>query len=245
MHPMLRRWGRGRTPRLANDERAVIEAIESARARLEASSESVETIDYGAGPGGMRTDEEMERGVPVIRNLGELCRSSSKPSHAARLLFRLVRERRPDRCLELGTCLGISAAYQAAALDLNGRGSLITMEGAPALAERAGILLDELGLGSRVDIRVGRFVDLLPDVLQSARFDLAFVDGHHDENATLDYFRRIVPAMRAGGLLVFDDIGWSDGMARAWRVIRSDPSVEQDSERLGFGLAVVRSVVDE
>jgi predicted O-methyltransferase YrrM len=236
---MWRLWGRGRTPRLTDDERAVIEDIEAARARLEASNEPIETVDYGAGPDGARTIEEMARGVPVTRNLGELCRTSSKPPEAARLLFRLVRERQPERCLELGTCLGISAAYQAAALDLNGRGSLTTLEGAPALGERARTLLDELGLGSRVEIRVGRFVDLLPDVLQGVRLDLAFVDGHHDEGATLDYFQQIAPAMNGGGVLVFDDIGWSDGMARAWRTIRSDAAVKKSSERLGFGLVVV------
>ena len=229
-----------RAQKLSDEEQTVIRRIEAARAELERSDAEIETIDYGAGPDGSRTADEMARGVRVMRGVSELCRSSSKPPDAARLLFRLVRERRPGRSLELGTCLGISAAYQAAALELNGQGSLITLEGAPAVAARARSLLEELGLGRRVEVLVGRFVDLLPGLVERHRFDFAFIDGHHDEAATVDYFRRIRPAMSSGGLLVFDDIEWSDGMRRAWRTIRSDSHVAKSSTRQGLGLAALR-----
>jgi len=217
-----------------------MQRIEAARAQLEASLEEVEIVDYGAGPDGTRTSEEMVRGVRVRRAVAEVCRSSSKPPAAAALLFDLVRRRRPEKCLELGTCLGISAAYQAAALTLNKRGSLITLEGAPALAERAGKVLDELGLAERVDVRVGRFRDLLPAAVGAGPFDLAFVDGHHDEAATLEYFREIAPVISSNGMMVFDDIGWSKGMQAAWRTIRSDQAIASSRQQAGFGLVVLK-----
>src|SRR5215207_7343847 len=38
----------------------------------------------------------------------------SKSGRSGQLLFRLVREFAPASCLELGTCIGVSAAFQAA-----------------------------------------------------------------------------------------------------------------------------------
>lgn len=72
----------------------------------------------------------------------------------------------------------------------------------------------------------GRFQDTLPGALRElGRVDMAFVDGHHDEHATAAYFQQIVPHVPAGGVLVFDDIEWSEGMRRAWRAVRSDRRV--------------------
>ena len=53
------------------------------------------------------------------------------------LLFKLIREFKPLNSVELGTCLGISGAYQAAAQKLNKSGRLITLEGAKSLASLA------------------------------------------------------------------------------------------------------------
>jgi predicted O-methyltransferase YrrM len=77
--------------------------------------------------------------------VGERCLSSKSPLGAL-VLFHLMREFKPRRCLELGTNLGISAAYQAAALRLNGGGELDTIEGAPAIAALARAHLASLQL---------------------------------------------------------------------------------------------------
>jgi predicted O-methyltransferase YrrM len=230
-----------RSRRLAPEERALIELIEAERAALERSDEELEYLDFGAGPSGEtgRSAEEMKRGTPVTRRVGELCGTASKPPNAARMLFELIRERQPEACLELGTCLGISAAYQAAALELNGWGTLYTIEGAAPLAERAGALLDRLGLGGRVELRTGKFLDVLPDVLARREFDFAFVDGHHDERATLDYFELIRPRMRGQSVMAFDDVDWSDGMRRAWEAIRSSEAVASSWTRNGVGFVTL------
>ena len=68
----------------------------------------------------------------------------------------------------MGTAVGISAAYQAAALALNGRGTFTTLEGAEPLADIARDNLRRLGLGM-VEVVVGRFEDTLDAVL--AHFD--------------------------------------------------------------------------
>jgi predicted O-methyltransferase YrrM len=110
-------------------------------------------------------------------------------------------------------------------LELNGAGTLVTLEGAPAIADLARGHLGRLGLG-RAEVVVGRFQDTLPGVLAARRpVDYVFVDGHHDEHATLGYFEQLLPFLADSALLVFDDIAWSDGMRRAWTAIARDPRV--------------------
>ncbi|HSE28269.1 MAG TPA: class I SAM-dependent methyltransferase [Gemmatimonadales bacterium] len=200
--------------------------IERLRAELDASAAPVLRLDYGAGsPGARRTAAEMLAGVETPDTLGHISRLTSKPPFWCRVLFQLVRHARPVTCLEMGTSVGISAAYQAAALELNASGSLVTLEGAPAVAEIAAANLRRLGL-DRSEVVVGRFQDTLPGLLEARQpVDYVFVDGHHDQQATLAYFELLLPALAGAALLVFDDIAWSDGMRRAWSALSRDHRV--------------------
>lgn len=119
--------------------------------------------------------------------------------------------------------MGVSASYQGAALELNGFGRLVTIEGRPEVAAIASRTIASLALGSHVDARVGWFAEVLDDVLSEIDdLDYAFIDGHHEGAATLDYFRRISPRLEGGGIVVIDDIAWSNDMRAAWDAIRSD-----------------------
>lgn len=141
----------------------------------------------------------------------------------------------------MGTCVGISAAYQATALRLNGGGRLFTLEGASPLARIATRTLSELGL-DQVTVVQGRFQDTLETVLrENAPVDVVFVDGHHDEQATLRHFEQVRPHLSAGALLVFDDIRWSGGMARAWRAVAESPDTALAVDLGSLGLCVARA----
>lgn len=222
------------------EERDWIVRIERLRAELDASDAPVMRLDYGAGsPGAGRTAEQMLAGVETADTIGNVSRLTSKPPFWGRVLFQLVRHTRPASCVEMGTSVGISAAYQAAALELNGSGTLVTLEGAPAVAELARAHLGRLGLG-RTEVVVGRFQDTLPGVLEACQpVDYVFVDGHHDEQATLGYFERMLPFLAEAALLVFDDIAWSDGMRRAWGALARDPRVATAVELGMVGLCLV------
>jgi predicted O-methyltransferase YrrM len=172
-------------------------------------------------------------------SIGELCRAASKSPLWTLLLFEIVRACRPTRCLELGTCLGISAAYQAAALQLNGRGLLVSLEGSEPRARLARQNLRKLGLDDATVV-TGRFQDLLPEVLEEhAPFDYVFIDGHHQEDATLSYFDRIAPCLSPGAIVVLDDIGWSAGMQRAWQAVRTRDGVAASIDLFLVGICVI------
>ncbi len=208
---------------LSAESREWISRIELVRARLNASTREIARVDFGAGSSSdTRSVQTMEQGVVVMETLGELSRNASKSPFWCRFLFALVRGIAPESGIEMGSALGISAAYQAAAFHLNRRGRFATLEGAPTLADEARSNLRALGLDG-VDVVVGRFVDTLPGVLTARRpLDYVFVDGHHDGDATVEYFEMLIPHLAPRAFVVFDDIAWSDGMRQAWSRISRD-----------------------
>jgi predicted O-methyltransferase YrrM len=147
------------------------------------------------------------------------------------VLMRLVRELAPRSCVELGTGLGISTAYQAAALELNGDGRLSTLDVSPERAAIAEQGLSELGL-DRAEVRVGRIEEELAEVLGSlSPVEYALVDAEHTEEATLGYFAALIPHLAENAVVVFDDIPWTNELRRTWRAIRRNDRVS-----LGIGL---------
>ncbi len=223
-------------------EAAWMQRIEVLRAALQASDVRVSFRDYGAGTRLPATTERTPGDAPyrvVTRRVRDVCRSSAPP-HEARVLFHLVRRFRPARCLELGTCLGLSAAYQAAALALNGRGRLVTLEGGAALARLAERHLEGLGLRN-VEVVTGRFAETLPGVLAAhGPFGYVFIDGHHDPAALRAYVHGLTPHLADEAVLVFDDLFWTTGMRRAWRAVAADAGIGTTADLLAFGVCLYR-----
>mgnify|MGYP000079522577 FL=1 len=93
------------------------------------------------------------------------------------------------------------------ALSLNKAGKIVTIEGVKTLAKYAEQNIETIGL-ENVRVVAGRFQDVLDEVLnESSPIDFAFIDGHHDEKATMRYFEQIIPFLsNQPRVLVFDDI---------------------------------------
>ena len=53
--------------------------------------------------------------------------------------------------------------------------------------------------------------------------DLFFNDGHHDRDAVINYFEKVLPYLSKNAVIVIDDISWSPGMKSAWMEIENDP----------------------
>lgn len=213
-------------------ERRWLDAIESVRAELLASSD---TIDVRiAELTGDRSDERV-----VVENVAHACGRSKDPRWCV-LLFELVRKLRPATSVELGTGLGISSAYQGAALELNERGRLVTLEAVEGHVAIARESFKRLGLG-RVDARHGRFEDLLSRVMSDhAPVNLVFVDGNHTQEATLRYAETIKPFLAEGAVVIYDDISFSDEMERAWETLAGDADIGVAIDFGPLGLCVYR-----
>jgi predicted O-methyltransferase YrrM len=155
-------------------------------------------------------------------------------------LMRLLRELCPRSCLELGTGFGISAAYQAAALELNGAGTLTTLEAADQWAGIAQQGLSTMELDARVELELGPIADTLQGVLKrTAPVDYALLDAEHTERATVEQFDALVPHLSATAVVVVDDIAWSKEMRSAWRTISRRERISIPLGLRRVGIAVV------
>jgi predicted O-methyltransferase YrrM len=157
-----------------------------------------------------------------------------------RFLMRMVRELSPRSCLELGTGFGISAAYQAAALELNGAGTLTTVERIEGLAAVAEEGFSRLGLEDRIELRIGATDDWLGGVLHGmGEIDYAFLDADHTAEGTLAHFTALLPYLREGAIVVLDDINWTEGMRRAWKSIAGNQRVSGTLKLRRVGIVVI------
>lgn len=224
---------------LGPQESTWVASIERRRRELLVSREPLLVTDFGAGVAADQYSESEQRaGVSSTITVGEACRAS-KPKPWASLLLRLTREFRPTSILEMGTCVGISGSYIAAAMTINGAGHLYTLEGAESVADVARRTFGQLGLSALVDVITGPFHRTLKPTLEKVgTIDMIFVDGHHDGPATVRYFETVKPHLSESAIVVFDDLTWSDGMAQAWKTISADSTLRQAIGLGAMGIAL-------
>ena len=101
-------------------------------------------------------------------------------------------------------------------------------------------------ISERFEVLHGLFDTMLDKLLKSGKkYDLAFIDGQHEEQATIFYANKIKRLMKPGGTILFDDIFWSEGMSRAWETIKTD---DEFASLIGLrtrGIAILRSNNEE
>src|SRR5690606_25194025 len=148
----------------------------------------------------------------------DIARTSLKPPRHARTLFRLARWFRPEQVLELGTSLGITTLYLAKGAD---EGMVTTIEGCPQTHRIAQEHFERLGQRNITPL-LGSFRARLPEALQRMeRLDLAFLDGNHAKEPTLDYFEQCLERSHNDTVIVLDDIHWSREMEEAWETVKA------------------------
>ena len=215
---------------ILNDKRHYysFDHIERLREELRRDNRKVSMDDQGAGS--ISTKED-------TRTISSIVSHAAKSPTIGRLLFRMISYYKPVTVLELGTSLGISAAYMASA-NLSLR--LITIEANRELSEIAQQNMHYLSL-KNVCVRNGGFDELLQPVLNDVnKVDCAFIDGNHRLEPTLRYFHQIIPFTDNNSFLIFDDIHWSREMEDAWAEIKIHPSVTCSIDLFFIGIVFFR-----
>lgn len=118
-----------------------------------------------------------------------------------KLLHLLARAHGSRRVLEIGTLGGYSAIWLGRAVGPAGRVLTIELEAAHAEVARAN--LERAGLTEVVEVRVGRALEVLPE-LQGDPFDLVFIDA--DKPSNPEYFAWAMRLTRPGALIVVDNV---------------------------------------
>ena len=133
------------------------------------------------------------------------------------LLYHLVREYQPEKCLEVGMAYGLSALHICQALSENEKGTHIAID---PLQEKhfksIGLLnMERAGFSDLFSFHQQRSDDALAAfALQGASFDLAFIDGSHLFDYVIVDFFYVDRMLAKNGLIVFDDL-WMPAVRKA------------------------------
>jgi predicted O-methyltransferase YrrM len=227
------------TGQLHPRDRAVASRVEALRRHLaDRGSMTVEEYAHGQHPEAERSPWGVER-----HTFQEIATRVSVPMSFGLFLYLCAAGFEARRILELGSCAGISGCYLASAPSCT---EFVTLEVSPAMAELARDNLNSVTRNATVinaDFEKG-----LPAVIgpETAPFDLVWIDGHHEKDATLRYFAQLRGHVSRGGLMLFDDINWTPQMHEAWDLIRVWPgfSVTLNTNRLGMAV-IKRPAEDE
>jgi predicted O-methyltransferase YrrM len=187
--------------------------IESTRKRLLHNTKSIDFQDHGAGS---RTLNQTKR------KISDIARHSISSPEKCRVLFNIAHYYQCKKILELGTSLGISSSYLAAA---NSSAFVYSIEGDEQISKIAQQTHRQVGL-ENIHVICGTFENKLDEVLNlMSTPDLIYLDGHHTLEATLKYFTKTIQHTHNQSIIILDDIYWSSGMQEAWNVISQSEKV--------------------
>lgn len=190
---------------------------------------------------------------PLIKELVEA--SSQELEHidmisgkvVGRFLAMMVRISGAKRVLEIGTFSGYSALSMAEALPIDGK--LITCEYNERYEGLARTFFAKSDHGKKITLKMGTALETLESLQGRESFDLAYLDA--DKVNYPEYYKKIIPMLSAGGILVVDNVLWSstvlhpeDEKAEAIdqlnKMIAQDDRVEQVLLTVRDGLTLVR-----
>lgn len=210
--------------------------IEGRRALLLDCADTIDVVDYGSAGS--------PEGTPVKHRICDIARTHLESPRMAQVLFRLVnfltqKQHRPLQILELGTSFGITTAYLASA---DSRNSVITYEGSNAVLRIAQGVWRALKM-ENIEWVEGNIDDTLfasnPAQSPAQRLDLAYVDANHTFDATMRYVDHLLSRMDEKGIVVIDDIHYSEAMEQAWNALKADPRVTTSMDLYAMGMLFV------
>lgn len=162
------------------------------------------------------------------------------------LLRLLVRLSVARRVLEIGLFTGYSALTMAEALPEDGE--LLSCDINPVTTEIARSFFARSPHGRKIEVHLGPALDTL-DSLRGQAFDLAFLDA--DKETYPAYYEKLLDLLRAGGLLIADNVLWSGrvlapekatdrALAAFNERVARDPRVEHVLLAVRDGVMVIR-----
>lgn len=199
-------------------------ALDNYRKSLLKNNTLLEIEDFGSGSRVFKSQ---------FRTIASIAKTAGSSVKKTQLLFRLSRYFNCKKLLELGTALG--QGTQALCLGAQ-NGHVTSIEGSEALFN---ITKNNLSRCNNLSLIHGLFKNELPK-RNNHKWDLIFIDGHHDKSATIAYFEALLPNIHNDSLIIFDDIYWSKGMTEAWKNIYNHDQVTVSIDTYYFGLVWFR-----
>lgn len=223
--------------------RSLAAAVLEDRRWFYAFSDAAGLRDYIAQNHQLIPQSEYGAGSQVLKSkqikVSDLGKSAAVDAGNGQLLFKLVNFLQPKILLEMGTSLGLSAVYQAAAAQ---EGRFLTIEGSPAIAQLAKKHLSGLKY-KHIETYQGSFDEQLPAILPTLpQLDYVYLDGDHSLGPTLRYFEYCLPYLQDSSAFVVADIYWSSDMMQAWKRLQEHPRVTASVDFYDFGVLLFRKI---
>lgn len=179
-------------------------AIEEIRQKLLKNTSEVTINDLGAKSPHFKM---------VNRSLSKITETSLSPANYCRLYHRIIDYTNASQVLELGTSMGITTLYLA----LKNTVHVTTFEGNPAMINVA-LTHFEYFNTKNIDLIEGNIDDELADfLLKPTKFDMVLMDANHRYEPTIRYFNLLSRRMADKGVIIIDDINYSEEMNQAWK----------------------------
>lgn len=209
-------------------KRGAYDTVEGLRKQLLLNDTILKIEDYGAGSTVSKSNE---------RKVKDIARSALKPAKFGQLFYRVVEYYKPQTILELGTSLGVTTSYLASA---NATAKVYSCEGAREIAAVARKNFEKASL-LNIEVVEGNFDETLSPALSKIEgIDLAYVDGNHRKDPTMNYFQQLLGKSHENSIFIFDDIHWSKDMEEAWKYIQVHPSVTLTLDLFFIGFVFFR-----
>lgn len=162
-----------------------------------------------------------------------------------RFLAMMVQVSGAKRILEIGMFSGYSALSMAEALPEDGK--LITCEYNERYEKLARSFFEKSEHGHKITLKMGPALETLDAIKGS--FDFVFLDA--DKINYPNYYKKVLPMLKKGGLMVIDNVLWSGtilnpkdekekAIDRLNKMIKEDQQVEQVMLTVRDGLSLVR-----
>ncbi|WCO02507.1 O-methyltransferase [Psychroserpens ponticola] len=196
------------------------------KASILKNKKQIEITDFGAGSRIFKSN---------LRAINSIAKTSGSTLKRTQLLYRIVHYFKPQHTLELGTSLGI--ATQALAIG-HSENQVISIEGCPNISDVTKKQLSTFNINN-ITLITGEFDKALSE-LKDDNFDLVFLDGNHNKEATLKYFNNLIDKAHNDSIFIFDDIHWSKDMVEAWEVIKSHSKVTVTIDTFFWGFVFFR-----
>lgn len=183
---------------------------------------TIEFSDFGVG----------SKKLGNKRSVAGLFKQSSSKGKFGKFFYQLARHYEPNHILEFGTSLGIGSIHFALG---NRSASIVTVEACPETYKLAKENFTQLNIPS-IEVINSTFVDFIDTNRLTQKFDIIFIDGHHDGISLLSYLEAIESSIHDDTFIIIDDIRWSNSMYAAWNelIARKEFHVSIDFFRMGI-----------
>ena len=186
----------------------------------------IEIVDAGAG----------SRKLGNRRTVSQIFRTSSVKGVYADILCQIVAFYQPLSCLELGTSLGIGTRMLTYG-DSNRK--VVTIDACKNTQDVAKGYFEEEMISNQITTHCMTFDEYFQQQREE-RFDLVYIDGHHNGEALHHYMEALEKITHPDTIFILDDIRWSSDMKKAWNELVGKEKYHLTMDLFRMGIIIPR-----